>query len=77
MAKRIHHRQVNLTKIDRDFLLGLYLFLNQTQLSIHRSNWASFSKYFAEQFSIESVILTAGVFVVFIGNWFFNERGVT
>ena len=43
-------------KVDRNFLVGLYLFLNQMQLSIDRSKWQEFSKYTLERFSIEEVL---------------------
>jgi len=43
-------------KIDRGFLLGLYLFLNQMQLSLHRAKWGDFLDYAKGQFLFKDVI---------------------
>jgi len=51
---------MNSTKIQRNFLVGLYLFLCQIQLSMHRSQWLEFAQYVKERFSIDEVLFELG-----------------
>ena len=47
---------MKITKIDRSFLLGLHLFLNQMQLSLHRAKWIEFCGYVKSQFLLSDIL---------------------
>lgn len=45
-----------MSKVNMRFLFGLYLFLTQMQLSLHRTKWSEFVTYANQNFSLEEVL---------------------